>query len=154
MTSRKWTYEDLLRLPYDGLRHEIIDGVHYATEAHYTKHQRVTAQLKSLLHYLLQDRFFYRNEYARTVMGTYRTNGSRELMIEIIPMHKKHYDEASHVEAALREGVVEYWLIHPALDAVRVFRRAGDRFQQVDVGDTLTTPLLPGFTLSLQKLFV
>jgi hypothetical protein len=28
-TSTKMTYEDLLLLPEDGLRHEIIDGEHY-----------------------------------------------------------------------------------------------------------------------------
>ena len=65
MTSRKWTYEDLLRLPYDGMRHEIIDGVHYASEAHYTKEQRVVARLKALLHYPLRETFFYRREWLR-----------------------------------------------------------------------------------------
>jgi len=29
----KLTYDDLLRLPDDGLRHEIIDGEHYVTPA-------------------------------------------------------------------------------------------------------------------------
>src|SRR5437016_7021480 len=42
VTSTKWTYEDLLLLPEDGLRHEIIDGEHYVNASPITRHQRVS----------------------------------------------------------------------------------------------------------------
>ena len=29
------TYDDLVRMPDDGMRHEIIDGVHYVTPSHF-----------------------------------------------------------------------------------------------------------------------
>ena len=45
----KLTYDDLLRLPDDGLRHEIIDGEHYVTPAPVTKHQRISRELLYLL---------------------------------------------------------------------------------------------------------
>ena len=44
-TSTKMTYEDLLLLPEDGLRHEIIDGEHYVNASPITKHQRVSMRL-------------------------------------------------------------------------------------------------------------
>src|SRR5438874_12146453 len=44
-TSTKMTYEDLLLLPEDGLRHEIIDGEHYVNASPVTKHQRVSYNL-------------------------------------------------------------------------------------------------------------
>ena len=35
-----------------------------------------------------------------------------------------------------------------------VFRRIGERFARIAVGDTLTTPLLPNFELRLRDLFL
>ena len=58
-----------------------------------------------------------------------------------------------------RGGVREYWVIDPRMNEVTVFQRAVDgsfpRVAQMGQGDdaTLTTPLLPGFRLSLTKLF-
>lgn len=42
---RKLTYEDYLRFPEDGKRHEILDGEHYVTAAPYPRHQCVVAEL-------------------------------------------------------------------------------------------------------------
>ncbi len=53
----------------------------------------------------------------------------------------------------------EYWLVDPELDVVKVFRREpGGAFPRVaelsgDASDTLTTPLLPAFSLPLASLF-
>jgi Uma2 family endonuclease len=57
-----------------------------------------------------------------------------------------------------RAGVNEYWCIDPGLDVVRVYRRDGDRFARPvelsrESGDSLTTPLLPGLTLPLERVF-
>jgi Uma2 family endonuclease len=38
---RKLTYEDLVRMPEDNLRHEILDGVHHVTASPTPRHQRV-----------------------------------------------------------------------------------------------------------------
>ena len=141
MAERKWTYEDLLRLPYDGMRHEIIDGVHYVTEANYTKEQRVVARLKSLLQYPLRSAFLYRRNFWLTTMGT------PELVIDILPEHKTTFEPKSH------EDTLEYWLVQPALNSVAIFRRADDCWTQVHVGETLTTPLLPWFALDVRELF-
>jgi hypothetical protein len=141
MATGKWTYEDLLRLPYDGLRHEVIDGVHYATEAHYTKEQRVLAQLKALIHYPFRDTFFYDRGWELSTMGV------PGFVIHVLP------EWTTTFEPAIGADVAEYWVIHPAINAVGIFRRNGAQFQRVPTGDTLTTPFLPGFALSLQKLF-
>jgi Uma2 family endonuclease len=41
-----WTYEDYLRLPEDGKRYEIIDGVLYVSAAPLTKHQLISRRLQ------------------------------------------------------------------------------------------------------------
>lgn len=49
MESRRWTVEDLDRLPDDGNRYEIIDGALYVTPAPSLSHQRAVRLLVSLL---------------------------------------------------------------------------------------------------------
>jgi Uma2 family endonuclease len=44
------TYQDFLRIPDDGKRHEIIDGVHYVTPSPNLRHQ----QLSGRLHYAIE----------------------------------------------------------------------------------------------------
>ena len=39
------TYDDLVRLPDDGMRHEIIDGIHYVTPSPVWRHQRLVRRL-------------------------------------------------------------------------------------------------------------
>ena len=46
----------------------------------------------------------------------------------------------------------------PELDVVRVYRREGERFARPaelsrEAGDVLTTPLLPGLSLPLDRIF-
>jgi Uma2 family endonuclease len=55
VTSTKWTYEDLLLLPEDGLRHEIIDGEHYLNASPVTRHQRVSYRLVLAIGKYLED---------------------------------------------------------------------------------------------------
>ena len=57
-----------------------------------------------------------------------------------------------------REGVSEYWVVAPKLEVVRVYRRESGSFGRVielkrELGDTLTTPLLPGLQMPLSKIF-
>ena len=49
-------------------------------------------------------------------------------------------------------------MVDPELDAIKIYRRVEGAFARVselsaDRGDTLTTPLLPGFAVSLVELF-
>ncbi len=57
-------------------------------------------------------------------------------------------------------GLPELWLVDTAADEVLVFRRSApdapafDVAEELSHGDTLTSPLLPGFALELDELFV
>ena len=47
--SPQLTYQDLLRLPEDLLRHELIDGEHHVSPAPALKHQRIVVNLTRIL---------------------------------------------------------------------------------------------------------
>jgi len=54
--------------------------------------------------------------------------------------------------------VTEYWVVDPAIDVVRVYRRAAAGFARPvelspEAGDVLTTPLQPGLELPLSRIF-
>ena len=54
--------------------------------------------------------------------------------------------------------VVEYWIVDPDIDVIRVYRRDGERFARPvelsrEAGDVLRTPLLPGLDIPLAHVF-
>lgn len=54
-----------------------------------------------------------------------------------------------------RVGVQEYWLVDPDHDVLEIYRRSGDTFGAPDryaKDDVVTTPLLPGLELPLNKI--
>jgi Uma2 family endonuclease len=57
-----------------------------------------------------------------------------------------------------RSGVDEYWIVDPEAEMVRLYRREAKRFRPANelsngAGAELTTPLLPGLTLTLSQIF-
>lgn len=150
---KKLTYEDYLRIPYDGKRHEIIDGVHYVSDAHYTRWQRVTARLKTMLHQ--RPDFLFSNIVGETALvGIRSAAGTRELLIEIVTDFTKNFDEDARLVEREQEGVLEWWVIRPKKKVIRIYRRIDDRLTSIDVPDPLTSPILPNFELRVRDLFV
>jgi Uma2 family endonuclease len=174
-TSIKLTYEDYAAIPDDGRRHEIIDGEHYVNPAPNTYHQIVLANLVVALVPYVRDRqlgrvlpspidvvltghdviqpdlIFVRAAQEHIIQK--RVEGTPDLVVEILSESNRRYDIRIKYDRYERGGVSEYWIVDPDELAVRVFRRAGARFAPVDVGDTITTPLLPGFELPLSVIF-
>jgi Uma2 family endonuclease len=154
-TSTKMTYEDLLLLPEDGLRHEIIDGEHYVNASPITRHQRVSMRLiAEIIVYLREhpmgelfhapfdvvfsrydvvepDLIFISNE-RREILTTKNIQGSPDLLVEILSESNRKYDEVTKRALYERTGVPEYWIVDPVADVVRVFRRnAAGRYERV-----------------------
>jgi Uma2 family endonuclease len=55
-----------------------------------------------------------------------------------------------------RLGVAEQWVFDPVDASALVMRRDGDRYADIalEPGDVLTSPLLPGFSVTVGALFV
>jgi Uma2 family endonuclease len=178
----KLTYDDFLLFPDDGKRHELIDGEHYVTPSPNTRHRRISGRLYLLVGSWLQDhpvgQLFYApfdvvfsrfdvvepdllymsNERAAEILTDKHVAGVPELVIEIGSPGTRKRDETIKRRLYERGGVAEYWVIDPDLNVIRVYRRSGDSFQRpqelsAEAGDVLTTPLLPGLTIDLRRVF-
>jgi Uma2 family endonuclease len=176
------TYDDFLRLPDDGLRHELIDGVHYVSAPN-IHHQRIVGRLYlELGNYIRQhpsagevllgpfdvvlsdfdvvepDLLFVA-DWQRQIMTSRNASGAPALVVEVLSPSTRRVDEVLKRRLFDEHQVREYWLVDPVRAVVTVHRRAPDG-RLSDLGEltaehdeTLTTPLLPGFSTSVRQLF-
>jgi Uma2 family endonuclease len=166
-------YEDLLLLPDDGKRHEIIDGEHYVNPAPYLIHQILLVRLTLAIgnHLAAQgggqlfvapadvvfspddvvepDLFFISNA-RRGIRTPKNVQGAPDLVIEILSEGNRRYDEVTKRDLYRRYGVTEYWIVDPELQLVKI-HRGGEKIE-VSEG-SLTTPILPGLAIDLAELF-
>jgi Uma2 family endonuclease len=178
----KLTYDDLLRLPDDDRRHELIDGEHYVTPSPNLRHQRISGNLHLLIgnwlashpigqifyapadivlsphDVVVPDLFYLSHARAADVITPERVCGVPDLLIEILSPGTRRRDETVKRALYERNGVLEYWMVDPVGEAVRVHRRTGHEFEVLppcrcaDEG-VLTTPLLPGLEIAMRAVF-
>ena len=84
--------------------------------------------------------------------------GAPDLVVEVLSESTRRTDEVRKRKLFERYDVLEYWIVDPELETVKVFRRKEARFERVaelslESLDALTTPLLPGFELPLGRIF-
>ena len=172
--SEKWTYDDLALLPQDGLRHELIDGVHYVNASPIVRHQVILYRLVLAISKYLEERPLVQLSFApmgipsqydlddrdlrflgdklHEIVILNDIQGTPSLLIEVLSQS----DMTQH-SLYERTGVSEYWIVDPVADAVRIFRRnaAGryERAAELSSGDVLTSPLLPTLEIPIDTIF-
>lgn len=182
-TTIKLTYEDYLGFPEDdGKRHELIDGEHYVTPAPLTKHQRISGNLQGHVFQYCQTTkggrvfvaptdvkftetdvvqpdllFIAQNRFH--IITRENIQGPPDFIVEILSDSTRRRDERLKRTLYELHGVQEYWIVDPELDSVKIYRSHEGRYDAPQEFTTeqphvsLTTPLLPGFSLSLSDLF-
>jgi Uma2 family endonuclease len=181
-TRIKLTYDDFVLFPDDGKRHELIDGEHYVTPSPNTRHQKISGRLYLMIGNWLEanqmgevyyapfdvvftrfdvvepDLLYMSRQRAAQILTEKHVNGAPEIVVEINSPGTRKRDETIKRRLYEREGVVEYWIVDPVVDVIRVYRRTGDGFGRpselsAESSDVLTTPLLPGLEIPLQRVF-
>jgi Uma2 family endonuclease len=152
MTSGvKLTYDDFLLFPDDGKRHELIDGEHYVTPSPNAIHQTIVGNLHFALRGYLEthpigqifmapfdvvfsdfdvvelDLLYITAERRHGVLTVQNVRGAPDLVIEIGSPGTRRRDETIKRRLYERDGAVEYWIVDPELDVVRIYRRGGRR---------------------------
>ncbi len=95
----------------------------------------------------------------RDILTEKNVQGAPGLVIEILSPGTRQRDLTHKRQLFDREGVREYWIVDPEGDTVGVYRRATDGTRPLAAtleaknAETLTTPLLPGWELTLERFF-
>jgi Uma2 family endonuclease len=180
-TGVKLTWDDYVQFPDDGKRHELIDGEHYVTASPFRRHQAIVRELLvAIANYLSAhpigevfgapfdvivsrfdvvepDLLYVSKERAPDVLKEW-VRGAPDLVIEVASESTRKRDETIKRALYERAGVLEYWIVDPEIDVVRIYHRNGDRFDRPielsrGAGDVVTSPILPGFQFALDAIF-
>lgn len=182
VSARRLTAREFLRIPEDGKRHELIDGVHYVTPSPNVRHQELVGRLHLSIGTFLESRPHLGRIFLpldvvlsdhdvlepdlllvaadqQGILTKANLQGPPALAIEVLSPSTRTRDELVKRRLFDERGAREYWLVDPWARRVVVFRRAADgSFPQVasleaSAGARLETPLLPGWSLPMEELF-
>ena len=176
----EWTYEDYLRLPDDGRRYEIIEGVLHVTNAPNMAHQYAVAEivgeirrfvkeqrlgivlpapfeihLSETSRPVLPDVVFIRADKQPELDAPYY-EGSPDLIVEVLSPSSVRLDRHIKFDAYERAGVAEYWIVNPRTRSVEIYTLSAGEYALLGefVGDeTLTSKVLPGLSIVVSSLF-
>ncbi len=178
LVDTRLTYDDYCLLPNNGRRYEIIDGELFVTPSPRRAHQNVVTQLSYYLvefvkreergrvyvapfdvvfslHDVVEPDILYVSKERASVLTEKNVQGAPDLVVEVLSITTAEIDRTTKLKLYARYGVQEYWLIDPEESTAEVYRRKGRGFARVanlQPTDSLTTPLLPGFSVPLHKL--
>lgn len=175
------TEADYWNFPEDGLHRQLLDGWEVVMPPVKLRHQDAIGELwfhilgflkahplgrvsagpypvrlsnKSVVE---PDLFFVARE--RTgIMDDRICQEAPDLVVEVLSPSNRRIDEVRKLRLYERHGAQEYWVVDTVLQLVKVFRRVGERLEiqaqvMADAGDLLTTPLLPGLEIPVDRLF-
>jgi Uma2 family endonuclease len=164
------------------LRHEIIEGELFVTRAPHFSHQRVAGKIQVRLENWSEETQLGSSVQAPGLVFTptdavipdlvWASNArlergideaghftiAPELVVEILSSgaQNEQRDKSIKLKLYSRYGVQEYWIVNWQLQTLEIYRRTDAQLQLVATlltGDTLTSPLLPGFTAEIDRLF-
>ena len=176
----QWTYQDFLRLPDEGIRYEIIDGVLYMTNAPDTQHQHTVVQMVVAIEnlaragssglvltapievhlpgiaQLVQPDVLFVVQARREIVKAQFIEGAPDLIVEVLSPSTTRLDRKVKFDAYERAGVREYWVANPKLHSLEVYSLTGGEYAlhgEYGSGERLTSPLLPGLDLLTNVVF-
>jgi Uma2 family endonuclease len=176
--STKYTHADLLAMPEDTRRREILDGELIVSPSPKLFHQIIIMRLvAAFLRYLERqpigeiflspldvifseldvlepDLIFVLNEHRHILQDWIR--GVPDLVIEVLSPGSVSMDRGPKLKAYARFGVPEYWIVDQEALAIEVYRQSSAGYELTETfgeGDSITSQLLPEFALPVASLF-
>ena len=181
-TAKKFTSADLLLMPDDGQRYEVIEGDLYVSKLPSAEHQFACTRIGRFLDVWNDESqagvaliapglvFADDDDVAPDVVwvsherlaGTLDKAGhltkAPELVVEVLSPGKtnERRDRVAKLALYSRRGVSEYWIVDWMQRLVEVYRRERGALKHAATlyaDDALESPMLPGFSCHVSKLF-
>jgi Uma2 family endonuclease len=178
-TLRPLTYDDLVQMPDDGNRREVLAGELIVNPAPRRDHQEVAANLDWILQRFLRssdsgrvythpvDVYLGRHDIVQpdlvviqtSRLDIYRPEGivqePPDIVVEILSPSTRGIDLVRKMALYARSGVPEYWIAdpEPRMLAINILR--GEDYVPVepDADGSLASPTLPGLQVELAEVF-
>jgi Uma2 family endonuclease len=179
--AQRMSADEFLAVPYDGIRSELVEGEVVMTQPG-LPHQRVLADVfraldawalgaagRGSVMWPLDVKLDERNVFGPDLLwyaeghvpgdDDPRPYPLPDLAVEVRSPSTWRFDIGAKKSAYERAGLAELWLVDTAASELLIFRRSAPRAASFDValelavGDELTSPQLPGFSLALSSLF-
>jgi Uma2 family endonuclease len=164
------------------LRHEIIAGELFVTRAPHIRHQSAAGKIQVTLQNWSEETslglsvqtpgviftptdavipdvvWASQSRLAQGIDTAGHFTVAPELMVEILSAGEQNEQRDKSVKLKLysRYGVQEYWIVNWQLQTLEIYRRTDAQLQLVATllpGDKLTSPLLPGFSAQIDRIF-
>lgn len=173
------TYDDYCHIPPGHQRYELIGGAIRVVPSPSVSHQEVSKRLLMALagwveghglgkvydapldvvlseYDVVQPDLIYVSKDRSNIIKEANIWGAPDLVVEILSPGTARWDQGIKRQLYARFGVRELWLVDPRARSVEVATLKDGALltsQVYCVGATLTSPLLPGFTLDVERLF-
>lgn len=174
---RELTYDDLVAMPEDGHRYELISGEIVMSPAPKTVHQRIVRRLvlaienlntagavgetffapldvKLSNHNVVQPDLIFVAADRAHIVGEDFVDGAPDFVVEVLSPSNREDDLVRKAAIYADFGVAEYWVVDPDGKRVIVNRLDSGRYQRTsfESGDAQST-VIPGLTVTLSALF-
>ncbi len=179
LQPHNWAYEDLLALPEDGKRYEIIEGVLYEMPAANTEHALILMRLIRWIFGPLiwgmggeiltapVDVFIRDGDPVQPdliillpeqleLIAKRGIEGPPALVVEVLSPSNPEHDRLTKRALYARAGVREYWLVSPEAATIEILTLHDDRYAvhaRVGGDEPLTSPILPTLTGTAAQVF-
>jgi Uma2 family endonuclease len=176
----EWTYEDYAKLPDDGQRYEVVNGVLIMTPAPTPLHQDITGEIYSYLrtHVKLAGRgrvfmgpidvhlgpknvvqpdvLVVLNEHLDRIAAK-KIIGAPDLVVEVASPSTAALDRIAKYDIYARAGVPEYWIVKPKSHTVEVLVLERGEYRSLGIfgGQAMLPSLvIPDFPVRVEQFFV
>jgi Uma2 family endonuclease len=176
ITTRPLTYDDLLQMPDDGKRYEIIDGELYVSPSPIPRHQELSQRLALLIgnhvqehhlgklytapldvrleeHGIVEPDLLFISTERMAIIGGTTINGAPDLLIEVLSPSTRSRDETLKAELYARSGVREYWLADPVAETLVIHVLEDGRWVPVGPAERPESRVLAGLSIEINALF-
>jgi Uma2 family endonuclease len=149
------TYEDYARLPEDGNRYELVDGVlEMMTPSATTKHQMVSAQIQKQLVQSCENEYFILDAPLDVILSPKEVRqpdliiihrsrvdiikmrgieGAPDLVVEILSPSSLKRDKISKLKSYAYYKIPEYWIVEPSNGSLEQFVLHESGYELVEV---------------------
>ncbi len=178
VARHSYTYSDLVDMPDDGQRYEILDGELVVSPSPSVRHQRTVGNIFLLLsraeaanygrvylapldvvlddHNVAQPDLFFITTARLSIVSEQHVPGAPDLVVEVLSPTTRSHDLGTKLGVYARYGVLWYWVVDPLVKTVQTYelREGTYRAAQLLEGDQmLSSPLFPGIMTEASTLF-